>query len=269
MLYNKRADGEKLQIDGAKENHSAVAFEGGGSASFDISTIGATGFTAIVGLDGSSQDFDKAKFSVLCDGSEIAASSELTKGNAEKLTADIPAGAKSIELKAEGSGLAVFGDAAVTFPFSHNGYADMTVMRIEQQINDAANPLKINEDIKIGSDTFDKGFAVYPQSADNLGQVSELYFDVSGMDAKTFTAKVGLNNADNTNGASVQSLRRRTEGLRKRYGHRRNQSGGRFGRHNRCKPRNPHRLQQRRKRQATMPCGHSRDCLLTQIKALI
>ena len=201
MLYNKRADGEKLQIDGAKENHSAVAFEGGGSASFDISTIGATGFTAIVGLDGSSQDSDKAKFSVLCDGSEIAASSELTKGNAEKLTADIPAGAKSIELKAEGSGLAVFGDAAVTFPFSHNGYADMTVMRIEQQINDAANPLKINEDIKIGSDTFDKGFAVYPQSADNLGQVSELYFDVSGMDAKTFTAKVGLNNADNTNGA--------------------------------------------------------------------
>ena len=201
VLYNKRADGEKLQIDGSKENHSAVAFEGGGSASFDISTIGATGFTAIVGLDGSSQDSDKAKFSVLCDGSEIAASSELTKGNAEKLTADIPAGAKSIELKAEGSGLAVFGDAAVTFPFSHNGYADMTAMRIEQQINDAANPLKINESIKIGSDTFDKGFAVYPQSADNLGQVSELYFDVSGMDAKTFTAKVGLNNADNTNGA--------------------------------------------------------------------
>ena len=201
VLYNKRADGEKLQIDGSKENHSAVAFEGGGSASFDISTIGATGFTAIVGLDGSSQDSDKAKFSVLCDGSEIAASSELTKGNAEKLTADIPSGAKSIELKAEGSGLAVFGDAAVTFPFSHNGYADMTAMRIEQQINDAANPLKINESIKIGSDTFDKGFAVHPQSADNLGQVSELYFDVSGMDAKTFTAKVGLNNADNTNGA--------------------------------------------------------------------
>ena len=199
-LFNKRADGEKLQIDGSKENHSAVAFEGGGSASFDISTVGANGFTAIVGLDSSSQDSDKARFSVLCDGKEIAASKELTKGNAEKLTADVPSGAKSIELKAEGSGLTVFGDAAVTFPFSHNGYADMTALRLEQQINDAANPLKTNEDIKIGSDTFDKGFAVYPQSADNLGQVSELYFDVSGMDAKTFTAKAGLNNASNTNG---------------------------------------------------------------------
>ena len=199
-LFNKRADGEKLQIDGSKENHSAVAFEGGGSASFDISTVGANGFTAIVGLDSSSQDSDKARFSVLCDGKEIAASKELTKGNAEKLTADVPSGAKSIELKAEGSGLTVFGDAAVTFPFSHNGYADMTALRLEQQINDAANPLKTNEDIKIGSDTFDKGFAVYPQSADNLGQVSELYFDVSGMDAKIFTAKAGLNNASNTNG---------------------------------------------------------------------
>ena len=200
VLVNKRADGERLQIDGSKQNHTAVAFESAGSASFDVSTLSAEAFTATVGLDTSSEDTAKAKFFVEADGKQIAASSELSKGKLEKLAAAVPSGTKTVTLKTEGDGIAVFGDAAVTFPFSHSGYVDMTSLLMQQQINDSKNPLKTNSDIKIGSESFDKGFAVYPQHDDNAGYVSELYFDVSGINAKTFSAKIGLNNAANTGG---------------------------------------------------------------------
>ena len=51
VLVNKRSDGEKLHIGGARESRSAVAINGSGFASFDVSTLAADGFTAFVGLD--------------------------------------------------------------------------------------------------------------------------------------------------------------------------------------------------------------------------
>ena len=200
VLVNKRSDGEKLHIGGARESRSAVAINGSGFASFDVSTLAADGFTAFVGLDETSGAAAKAKFFVEADGKQIAASSELSKNKLEKLEAALPSGTKTVTLKTEGDGLAVFGDAAVTFPFSHSGYVDMTALSPQQVINDSDNPVKTNSDIKIGSESFDKGFAVYPQHDGNSGYVSELYFDIGGINVRTFSAKIGLNNAANTGG---------------------------------------------------------------------
>lgn len=198
-LLNKRADGERLQVFGARQNHTAVGLENS-SATFDISTLKAEGFTAFVGLDASAKETDKVIFTVEADGREIAASAELLKGESEKLTAVLPSNTATLTLKTEGTGLGVFGDAAVTFPISGEGYVDMTALNLQQQINDPENPLKTNTDIKIGTSVFDKGFAVYPMHNSQAGYVSELYFDVSNINAKTFYSKIGLNNAENTNG---------------------------------------------------------------------
>ena len=200
VLVNKRSDGEKLHIGGARESRSAVAINGSGFASFDVSTLAADGFTAFVGLDETSGAAAKTKFFVEADGKQIAASSELSKNKLEKLEAALPSGTKTVTLKTEGDGLAVFGDAAVTFPFSHSGYVDMTALSPRQVINDSDNPVKTNSDIKIGSESFDKGLACNPQHDGNSGYVSELYFDIGGINVRTFSAKIGLNNAANTGG---------------------------------------------------------------------
>ena len=177
-----------------------MAINGSGFASFDVSTLAADGFTAFVGLDETSGAAAKAKFFVEADGKQIAASSELSKNKLEKLEAALPSGTKTVTLKTEGDGLAVFGDAAVTFPFSHSGYVDMTALspaaghkRFRQSRQDKFRH-------KIGSESFDKGFAVYPQHDGNSGYVSELYFDIGGINVRTFSAKIGLNNAANTGG---------------------------------------------------------------------
>ena len=68
VLVNRRSDGEKLHIGGARESRSAVAINGSGFASFDVSTLAADGFTAFVGLDETSGAAAKTKFFVEADG---------------------------------------------------------------------------------------------------------------------------------------------------------------------------------------------------------
>lgn len=141
---NKRADGERLQIDGSKQNHTAVAFESAGSASFDVSTLSAEAFTATVGLDTSSEDTAKAKFFVEATESKSPPPPSFQKESLKSLQPPFPREQRRSPLRPRATELPFSATRQSSFPFSHSGYVDMTSLLRQQQINELQNPLKTN-----------------------------------------------------------------------------------------------------------------------------
>lgn len=177
----------------------------GGSAyvTYDISGLGFTSFRTYVGKDVNGSDWgnNKVQFEIYVDGILAAAGRELQYPSIEKLSVDLPAGARELKLvaKALSSHSATgccFGEPTLSKKTTvEKSLTDLTYTDV-QSIFAATDPYtttaegepRVDNNIQIGTIPYDRGIYLHPV---NFGGSAYITYDISGLGYTAFRTFVG------------------------------------------------------------------------------